>query len=239
MPFVYYVDPYTKLLGNPNLSPYISHQLEFQYILKQKFIFGIDYSFKQNQIFQTPIQNNQTLSTVLTPNNIKNGYSFSLNSNVTFEITKWWKLNFNGQLFYDNIKSDSDNIKINRSIWSNQITTTNQFKLPKNFKFEITSDYTSPVIQGPYRTNNIFTMNASISNTFLSKKLVVALVGNDIFGTYKVINNSIIEGVTSNITQTFDTRWIRLSLVYKFSSGIKKDNRPADELTNEIKSRLR
>jgi hypothetical protein len=239
MPFEYYVDPYTKLLGNPNLSPFISHQLEFQYILKQKYIFSIDYSYNENQIFQTPIQNNQTLSTVLTPINIKKGNSFSANSNLTFDITKWWNFNFNGQLFYDNIQSNTNDLNINRSLWSNQITTTNQFKLPKNYKFEIFSDYTSPLIQGPYKTNNIFSVNASISNTFFNKKLYVAVVANDILGTYKVTNNSIVDGVTSNIKQTFDTKWIRLSLVYKFFSGIKKDNRPTDELTNEIKSRLK
>ncbi|SNA87902.1 outer membrane beta-barrel family protein [Flavobacterium psychrophilum] len=239
MPFEYYVDPYTKLLGNPNLTPYISHQLEFQYILKQKFIFGADYSYNQNQIFQTPIQNNQTLETVLTPINIKKGYSFSINSNLTFDFTKWWNFNVNAQLFYDNINSNTNNLNINRSIWAHQITTTNQLKLPKNYKLEFSSDYISPTIQGSYKTNSIFSINTSISNTFFNKKLNVSLVANDILNTYKVVNNSIVEGVTSNIKQTFDTRWIRLSLVYKFYSGIKKDNRPADELTNEIKSRIK
>ncbi|WP_167626982.1 outer membrane beta-barrel protein, partial [Flavobacterium psychrophilum] len=139
----------------------------------------------------------------------------------------------------DNINSNTNNLNINRSIWAHQITTTNQLKLPKNYKLEFSSDYISPTIQGSYKTNSIFSINTSISNTFFNKKLNVSLVANDILNTYKVVNNSIVEGVTSNIKQTFDTRWIRLSLVYKFYSGIKKDNRPADELTNEIKSRIK
>ncbi|MDQ1164410.1 outer membrane beta-barrel family protein [Flavobacterium sp. SORGH_AS_0622] len=239
MPFQYYVDPYTKLLGNPNLVPYISHQLQFQYILKEKFIFGADYSYNQNQIYQAPIQNNTTLITVLSPINIKKGHFFSINSNLSFDFTDWWNFNFNGQLFYETIKSDSNSFNINSSIISNQITTINQFKLPKKYKLEITSEYISPFIQGPYKTDRIFTVNIGISNTFFKERLIASIVGNDVFKTYKVINNSIVEGVTSNIKQTFDTRWIRLSLVYKFYSGIKKENSPEDELTNEIKSRLR
>ena len=239
MPFEYYVDPYTKLLGNPNLLPTISHQIELQYILHQKYIFSVDYTFQKNQIFQTPFQNNESLLTTLTPVNIKNGSSITFSVNSTFDFTKWWYCNFNGQLFYDRTNSSNNNIYINRSLWSTQLVVINQFKLPQNFKFEIISNYTSPVIQGPYETKNIFTTSLGLSNSFFKKNLTVAVTANDIFETYKVTNNTIVQGLSSNIQQKFDTRWFRLSLVYKFYSGIKKDNRQSDELTNEIKSRTK
>jgi iron complex outermembrane recepter protein len=239
MPFSYYVDPSTKLLGNPNLNSFISHQLEFQYILKQNYIFAIDYSIKENEIFQTPIQDNQTLSTILVPENIKRGNSLSLSSNLTFDLFKWWNLNCNGVLFYDTVKSENSNLNINSSNWSSQLTATNLFNLPKNIKFELTADYISPFIQGPYKTNYLFSLNTSVSKSFLDSKLKIAIVGNDILGTYQIKNTSIIQNQTSNIVQKLDTKWIRLSIVYKFNKGIKKENTESDKLSEEIKSRVK
>jgi hypothetical protein len=239
MPFVYYVDPYTKLLGNPNLNSFLSHQFEFQYILKQNYIFAIDYSIKENEIFQTPIQDNQTTSTILTPENIKKGNSLSLSSNLNFDLFKWWNLNFNGVLFYDTVKSQNSNLNINSSNWSSQLTITNLFNLPNNIKLELTADYITPFIQGPYKTNHLFSLNTSVSKSFLDSKLKIAIIGNDILGTYKIKNTSIIENQTSSIFQQLDTKWIRLSIVYKFNKGIKKENSEADNLSNEIKSRVK
>ena len=239
MPFTYFVDFYTKLLGNPNLEPTISQQLELQYIFKQNYIFSLNYSINKNQIFQTPIQDNLTNSTILTPLNIKNGYTLSLNSNATFDINKWWNLNINGIIFYNKVISETNNLDINSKIWTAQLITTNQFKLPKKITFELVTDYISPFIQGTYKTDNIFSLNASINKSFLDNKLKVSIVGNDILKTYKVKNTSQIENQVSTISQRFDTHWIRLSVVYRFYKGIKKDNAQDDNLSNEVKSRVR
>lgn len=239
MPFSYFVDFYTKLLGNPNLEPTISHQLELQYLFKQNYIFSLNYSINKNQIFQTPIQDNLTNSTILTPLNIKNGSSLSLNSNATFDINKWWNININGIFFYNKVISETNDLDINSKIWTTQLITTNQFKLPKKTTFEIVTDYISPFIQGPYKTDNIFSLNASVNKSFLENKLKVSIVGNDILGTYKVKNISQIENQASTINQKFDTHWIRFSVLYRFYKGIKKDNAQEDNLSNEVKSRVR
>lgn len=239
MPFAYYVDQYTKLIGNPNLNSFLSHQLEFQYILKQNYIFAIAYSIKNNEIFQTPIQDNQTTSTILTPTNIKKGNSLSLSSNLSFDLFNWWNLNFNGVVFYDTIKSENNDLKINYSNWTSQLTTTNLFNLPKKIKLELTADYISPFIQGPYRSSYLFSLNTSINKSYLDNKLKIAIIANDILRTYKTKNTSIIENQTSTIFQNFDTRWIRLSIIYKFNKGIKKENSENDNLSGEIKSRVK
>ncbi len=239
MPFVYYVDLYTKLVGNPALLPFISHQLEFQYILKQNYIFSVAYSVNQNQIFQTPIQNNQNLSTTLTPYNIKRGNSLSITSNLTLDFFNWWNLNFNGIVFYDSIKSSDNNLKISAALWSGQVSVTNEFSLAKKLKAGIVTDYVAPFIQGPYKTDNIFSLNASITKSFKDDKLKISVIGNDVLRTYKFKNTSIIKNQISNINQRFDSNWIRLSVSFKFNRGLKKETVETDNSLDDIKSRIK
>ncbi|GEN70126.1 MULTISPECIES: outer membrane beta-barrel family protein [Chryseobacterium] len=237
MPFVYYVDQYTRLVGNSELKPSFSHQLEVQYILKNKYIFSIAYFINKNQIYQTPIQDNDNTSTILTPINVNKSNSLSFSSNISLQPLKWWNLNLNGIILYNRISDNT--ININSSIWSGQMVVSNIFSLPKTLKLEFTTDYRTPFIQGPYKTQDLFTANIGISKSFFDNKLKVSLVGNDIFRTYTVKNTSIIENQISNITQNFDTHWIRLGLVYKLAKGIKKDGTSTDKLSEELKSRAR
>lgn len=235
MPFVYYVDQYTRLIGNSELKPGISHQLELQYILKNKYSFSITYSVDKNQIYQTPIQNDEDNSTILTPTNINKSNLLSFSSNLSFQPAKWWELNVNGIFSYNKL-SDSI-LNIASDIWSGQLVTSNVFSLPKTLKLEFAADYSTPFIQGPYKTRDLFTASLGISKSFLENKLKVSLVGNDIFRTYTVKNRSIIENQISSIVQNFDTHWIRLGIVYKLTKGIKKESSKTDKLTEELKSR--
>lgn len=237
MPFVYYVDQYTRLVGNSELKPSFSHQLEMQYILKNKYIFSIAYFINKDQIYQTSIQDNNSTSTILTPININRRNSLSISSNISLQPLQWWNLNLNGIILYNRISDNT--VNINSSIWSGQMVISNIFSLPKTLKLEFTTDYRTPFIQGPYKTQNLFTANIGISKSFLDNKLKVSLVGNDIFKTYTVKNTSIIENQISDITQSFDTHWIRLGLVYKLTQGIKKDAASNDKLSEELKSRAR
>lgn len=235
MPFVYYVDQYTRLIGNSELKPGISHQLELQYILKNKYSFSITYSVDKNQIYQTPIQNNEDTSTILTPTNINKSTMLSFSSNLSFQPAKWWELNVNGIFSYNKLNDNMVNIA--SDIWSGQLVTSNVFSLPKALKLELTTNYSTPFIQGPYKTLDLFTTSLGISKSFYENRLKVSLVGNDIFRTYTVKNRSIIENQVSRIIQNFDTHWIRLGLVYKLTKGIKKRSSESDKLTEELKSR--
>jgi hypothetical protein len=239
MPFVYYVDPFTQLLGNPNLNSSISNQFELQYIHKKNYIFSASYSIINNTIYQTPLQDNVTLNTILTPLNIDKVHSLSLNANLSFNITKWWYFNINAIGFYNKIYSNENSNNIDSKNLSTQLVTTNSFSLPKDIKFELFTDYTSPFIQGPYKTNNLFSMNASVSKSFLNNNMKVSIIGNDILKTYNIKNRSLIDNQKFNINQTFDTHWIRLSIVYKFNKGIKKGSTPNDKTTEELKARVK
>lgn len=238
MPFDYYVDPYTILSGNPNLIPHFAHSIDLQYILKQEYVFGINYTLNKNQIFQTPILNNSTNTTVLKPLNINNGQSISFFNNSSFKLFKKLNMNTNTVFFYDKIRASQDDIEINSDNFSYQFTVNASYKFFKDYNFNLVFDYISPFIQGPYKTDEIITLNTSLSRSFSENRLRISLIANDILGTYK-INNRLNNDIQNVLTrQTFDTRWIRLSLVYRFDKGLKKNNIETDKTADDIKKRV-
>jgi hypothetical protein len=239
IPFTYFVDNFTQLTGNPNLSSNLTHQIEFQYLFKENYIFSLAYTFNKDQIFQTPIQDSNNSTTILKPYNINNGNSISFNYNLTFDVIKNWNLSLNGNLFYIYVKSYYDNLNINATNLSNQLSITNQINLPKNIKLEIAVNYNSATLQGPYRTKDILSFESSISKSFLNKKLKVSFIGNDIFKTYKENYTSIIENQRSILKHQLNTNTLTLSIVYRFSKGLKKDIAEDDNLSEEIKSRVK
>jgi iron complex outermembrane recepter protein len=238
MPFDYYIDTYTILSGNPDLIPHFAHSIDLQYILKKKYVLGVNYTLNKNQIFQTPILNDSINTTVLKPLNIDNGKSVSFFNNSSFKLFKKLNVNTNIVFFYDKIKANQDNIEINSDNFSYQFTVNSSYKILKDYNFNLVFDYIAPFIQGPYKTDEIITLNASISKSFMENKLRISLIGNDILGTYKINNrlNSDIQNVYTK--QTFDTRWIRLSLIYIFDKGLKKNSIETDKTVDDIKNRL-
>ncbi|RZJ39014.1 MAG: hypothetical protein EOO18_01865, partial [Chryseobacterium sp.] len=167
------------------LVPNISNNIEVQYILKQNYLFSISYSLSKNAIYQTATQDNTNNSITLSPYNIDKSQTITVNSNLTFKLYDWWDFNFNGILFYDKIHSNTP--KIFQENISAQVVTTNTFSLSNQIKFEVSTDYVSPSIQGSYKTFDLLLYNAGISKSFLDNKFKIALIGNDIFKTYKIV----------------------------------------------------
>lgn len=236
MPFEYYIDPFTKIVGNPQLVPNLSNSVELQYIFKQNYLFSASYHSSKNEIHQTVIQNNDDNSVILSPSNIHSVKTFTLNSNITYEPFQWWNLNFNGNFYHISIQSDTP--KISRQNIAGQFVLSNIFSLPNKWKLELTSDYTTPTIDGAYKTDGLFMLNAGVSKNFLNNKMKIALVGNDILKTYKIKNTSIIQNQVSSTLQNIGTHWIRLSLTYKLSKGIEKKTKDIDTEVEQLKSRV-
>lgn len=234
MPFTYYVDEYNTLIGNPNLLPHLSHSLDLKYIFNQKYTFGLNYTQDINSIFQTPILNNRDRTTITKPINIDNGYSVSFFNHSNFKLFKKIDMNISTILFYRAIKSIQSNVDSKQ--WSYNFNINSGYKL-KQYNFNIMFYYLSPIIQGPYKTEKILSIDASVSRKFFDNRLQVSIIGNDILGTYK-INQHLNNASRMDIQQNINSQWIRLSLNYNFDKGLKKSNIASDKGADDIKNRV-
>lgn len=239
MPFVYYIDPYTKILGNAELKSNITHQLTLQYLYKQKYIFNIIYSQNRDAIYQTHIHNKATLSSMLTPVNIDKIHSIIFNANLSFNMLKWWSLNANINLFRDSIKSNDNAQNINTQSWAHQWAITNRFSLPAKINLTSGFDFISDFIQGPYKTTSFYGLSLGINRNFMNNQLRFSLTANDVFNRKEIKNHLLAQEQSYFSRQTFDSRWIRLSLTYIFDKGTKNNTSYDEDTVDKLKSRLK
>ena len=239
MPFVYYIDPYTKILGNAELKSNITHQLTLQYLYKQKYIFNIIYSQNRDAIYQTHIHNKATLSSMLTPVNIDKIHSIIFNANLSFNMLKWWSLNANINLFRDSIKSNDNAQNINTQSWAYQWAITNRFSLPAKINLTSGFDFISDFIQGPYKTTSFYGLSLGINRNFMNNQLRFSLTANDVFNRKEIKNHLLAQEQSYFSRQTFDSRWIRLSLTYIFDKGTKNNTSYDEDTVDKLKSRLK
>lgn len=239
MPYIYHIDRYTLMKGNPQLYAGISNQIELQYVYKQKYILGINYSSTKNGIYQAYLKEGNNPLTIITPINVDRINTMSLNSSLSFDFTNKWSFSISGFIFLDRIYSRGSNLDIDDKKWSTQFSVSNYWKLPLGINMESILDYQSSFIQGPYKTAPFYTLNIGVNKDFLEKKLRISIVGNDILKTSKIYNNSIIHNQNIKIEQKLDNRWIKLSIIYKINDGKNKRIDISDENIDNIKSRIK
>lgn len=238
LPYTYFLDPFTRLTGNPQLKPQTTRQVQLQYIFGEKYFFALSYNSAENQIFQTPILDAEYQSSLL-PLNLKRGRDLTLSSNVNWKLCPGWQMNANALLQYERTANKSDSISIDIDNWTGQFTITNQIDLLKHFNSVFTIYYQSPYLNGAYKVQGVFTLDASISRSFFKQSLDISLTASDVLNTYRAIHTLHTTREMLRFDQNFDNRWLQLNLTYSFQKGLQKSKLKADKNLDEIEGRVR
>jgi len=169
-PFVIFLDPYTFFSGNPALQPSITDVGSVSYTYKKK-ILSLSYSYDANPItnFSPKIDPATNIAT-LAAENQKNRKTVSLNLSLPFVITKWWNMQFNasGNLQQLNGFYKGDAIVIKQD--NLNLTTTQSFKLPKQYSLELTGFYQSGGIFGIYKGSPFGALNIGLQKKLKGDK---------------------------------------------------------------------
>lgn len=221
-PFQFYVSPYTYAEGNPFLLPTTTSVYSLGYNYKD---FGITFNAgtDQDPIRQLPFYDPKTDITAYIRSNIKKNNFANAELNYTFTPNKWWKIQHNGGLYYDNGYIIYNNKEYNQGITYFYLTGSNVFTLPQNFIFDINYNYTSKAGDVLYSTRATYDLNLGLQKAFLNKKLNAKLNFNDIFYSYvprAVTRQKEILDVSSS--QRYATRLVRLQLNYNFGKSTYK-----------------
>jgi len=81
-------------------------------------------------------------------------------------------------------------------------------------------------------------VNISISKSFFDKKLLIRLMGNDIFNTLNMSYTTNFANVDSETTTKFNSRQVGLSIVYNFQKGKQFENSNINKSNQEEKDRI-
>lgn len=217
-PFEVRFDAYTFSVGNPDLKPAYTHNLQLAYSYKQ-FMGQVVYNYTIGQITDMPIIKGDMHGSM--PINFNNRQNITLGINYSPAITKFWSINLYSEGAYVlNQAGDYDN-----KGFVFMINLYNRFTITKKLTAEVSGFYMSKSRNGYSVTEPFGNLSAGLRQELWNDRLSIVLSMNDIFNT-SISTESTNTGQTYQwAKQDFDNRWVSLSLTYNFGSITVKNSR--------------
>ena len=238
-PFRVYKDANNYEVGNPDLLPNITNNVEFGYVYKGNLSFTVYGSrISNNWAYIVSSENNNNII-VTQPKNVLTTYD------IGSEIAYNWKINnsisnySSANVSYQKSNSsdpsldDYDLNGIRGTISSNTTIMLNKDKTNKLF---INMFYNTPGVEEMYISKNIFMLRIGTSWSFLSKKLNINAYLTDPFNTTIARNTVNFNNFQFENRIFNDNRSFNLSVVYKFGNNKSKNNER--KVDNSEKDRL-
>lgn len=223
-----YMNGYTEIHGNPDLKPANEYSGQLNYIVKQKYIFGLAASYIKDNFNQLPYQESSRLALIYKTQN------FDYKGRLTAHVILPFKINdiVDSRLmlvgFYDKAKSNHfHDISFNKDNWVGYVTLNNTFKISSkpNIKAELSGAYMTPNIQGPMTISRLYKVSTGIKWTFDNNNAEINLKLDDISNSWAPkqlrINNN---GQDLRMKLFQDSRRFSVSFTYKFG-GYKEKKR--------------
>lgn len=190
-----YIDNYSRIEGNPQLSPSRKYALNVNYILKSKYIFGLFGESHQNYFTQLLKLQNDEIAAVYKYFNIHKSQRLGVMAIVPINWMRSFETKCTFMGFYMHQKGCIDDIPLNKTTFSGRTSISNTIHLfGNNMMAELGGWVQLPVIQGIYDVKAMWTINSKMSWKTPIRGLSVSIKAEDLFNTLK-------SRVRSNVTQ--------------------------------------
>ena len=228
-----YLNGYTEIQGNTDLSPAKNYSFQLNYIWKSKYIFTLFANYTDDFFCQIPYQSSDRLMLIYKTLNFNYSAKLGFNMMIPFRISRIFESRFILNGYYDKMKSDHyydlSFTKNNLAIYTNLDNTFTISSKP-NIKAELSGSYISRNIQGPMTINAMYRIDTGIKWTFNRNKAELSLKVNDIFNSWapKELN---LQYQTQNLRmkEVVDSRRISLSFTYRFGDFKPKAHKEVDQ----------
>ncbi len=184
-PFPEFEDEYFYAEGNPFLLPEIVRNVELGYQFaseKNVITSNIYYRTTTDKIEQRLwIEEDDKIHTSF--HNDCNDRSLGLELMGNFELTPWWSMNVNANLYHYTIEGYvfEDPFKEQMFSWSAQMV--NSFTIAKNTSVQLIGYYNSPTARSQGNLSEYYFVDAAVKQQFLKGKLSLSVQCKDIFQT--------------------------------------------------------
>ena len=226
---VSYLNGYTELWGTPGLKPMTNYNLNGNYIWKQKYIFGLFFTYTSDYFTQAAYQSTDRLALIYKNTNWNYMQVWGANIILPFEAGNWLdsRLTLVGMQMHQRCDNFFD-IPFNRKKWVFSGTLDNTFKVNKNLSFELMGNVQTPVIQGTFDIESIFNLTAGLRWNFANDKLSLSVRCYDIFDTGMPATKVRFKGQNLNMDSGFYSRAFTLHFSYRFGGYKKKEIKGVD-----------
>ena len=238
-PFFFFLDKYTYQVGNPELKPQFSHNIELSHSYNNFLNTTVNY-YKSTDLIQDIIeQNDAKKETYVKKNNIAQQQQIGLAISAQVPVAKWFDLNV-----YTNVSSNIYKGIINNSYTKLSSTfmmanLSAQLNFGKGWKGSVDGFYRGKGLDGVFNINAMGAMNAGVSKTVLKNKGTLKFSMRDIFWSQQARGSAQYGYVDTQFKESRDSRQGSLSFSYRFGKG--KASAPKRKIggADEEKSRVK
>lgn len=217
-PFIFYVDPYTYLEGNPDLKPQFTNSFQLTQTFFSKYNLILGYDVIEDYIGEVPLQDPVTNETAFGIRNMDSYKSLSATLVAPFQILPEWNTtntiviaDNRYDLSIDGVMAENDQVFF-------MAQSTHRVNLPMEYSLELNAQYQGPVAYGLYRIEDRFGLDLGVKKSFMEDRLDVTLSANDIFKTMDVTGDSEFNGNTTYIDQYMGNQSISLNIRYNLTN---------------------
>lgn len=238
-PFINFIDLYSYHVGNPYLKPQFTNAFELTYSYKKTIDASLGYSSSKNVISQIVTSDTIKKTLFITPDNIANYSSIDFDVTAAVKITDWWTADHEVTIFY--ARFNSPNLlgapySSGRVVFNFHMLNT--IIISPTMNFEWSGNYRTKGLEGTFTIKNQYKLEAGISQSFLSKKLLLKATLSDVFNSFKLVTNSTLPSQNYNNYIKAESQIMRLTCSYRFGSTAIKGARERKKSSEEEQNRV-
>lgn len=227
-----YINPYSKVIGNPELQPYLNYAGQFSYIFKQKYVATLYVQYGDKATVQIPYQSPDELGLVYQTTNMNYKRSVGLNLNLPFNVSYIWNATATANIFNQREKADRfHDISFDNHKWIFYGALNNTFRFSQNSPVSLSVDFTyiSPSLQGISDLSSMWKVDAGVQWQFGKKRCCeLNLKADDIFNHWSptmTINHA---GQDFRMKVRDMTRNLKLTFIWRFNGFKPKSDTTID-----------
>lgn len=218
-PFIFYLDPFTYVEGNPDLQAQIINSYKLTQTFFGKFNLLLSYDSRDNYFIEVPTPDSESGQTAFARRNLDNFTSYGATLVAPVQLASFWNSNNTVVLNQQEYDLTIDGQSIENDNLFYMVQSNHQINLPLDIKLELNGTYRGPTAYGVYNIASQWWIDAGIKKSFFNDKLDVTLNATDIFKGMEMDINAAFLGNTIQIDQYFDNRAVSLNLRYSFSKN--------------------
>lgn len=233
-PVAFYLDPYSYVLGNPDLKAEVTSSYKISQTFFKKYNLMLGYDHIKNFSAEVPATDSETGETIFNTRNLDNSRSYTATLVAPVELASFWNTNNNLVLNQQHFDITLNGEKVSNDNFFYLFQTNHQISLPWDISFELNGSLQGPVGYGVYTIDEQWWVDAGLKKSFLDDRLNVTVSATDIFEGKRMDINAGFFGNTIYINQYFDEQAISINLRYKLSSGSNTEKRARQNKLEEL-----
>ncbi|MBQ5895917.1 MAG: outer membrane beta-barrel protein [Bacteroidaceae bacterium] len=226
---VSYIDGYSELHNSPGLEPSKSYMFNANYILKQKYVFGLFCNYIDKFFAQAMYQSTDRLALIYQTHNWDYFSQSGIMAVLPYAPAKWFNTRATLVGFYMAQRCDNFfDISFEDKKFAASASLNNSFRVNDDLAFELNGWVQSPITQGTFTVRTMWSLSAGAKWNFAGGKGTLSCFYNDIFNS--TLGEMVMDYKGQNLVHKNNmyTRNFTISLVYRFGGYRKKEAKEVD-----------